>query len=135
MSKALQILSHNLSSLIGEGRPFKNDADMGERTGLGQRKIHRLRNQEGEPKLDNLDTLSERLHVPIAALLSPDMDPLRASVPVEISELIKRIVSLAEKHALETHDLAHLSSAVSLIERSKADLTFVSETKTRGTGT
>jgi hypothetical protein len=135
MSKSLQILSANLESLIGEGRRFRNDAEMGERTGLGQRKIHRLRNQAGEPKIDNLDILAERLHVPIPALLSPGMNVLDGSLPVEVADIVKRICSLAFKNALEPHDLMHLSSAVSLIEKSKGNLVLSSESNKRGTGT
>jgi DNA-binding phage protein len=135
MSKALHILSRNLDSLIGEGRRFKNDMEMGERTGMGQRQIHRIRKQETEPKLANLDVLSERLHIPMPALLSPNMDVLSAAVPADVSDLIKRICALAEKQALETHELEHLSSAVSLIERTRAALPLTLETRTRGTGT
>jgi hypothetical protein len=135
MSKALEILSSNISSLIGEGKPFRNDADMGERTGLGQRKIHRLRNQAGEPKIDNLDTLSERLHVPIPALLSPNMDVVQGSLPTQVADIVRRICTLAFKNALEPHDLMHLSSAVSLIEKSKGNVILSSESNKRGTGT
>lgn len=135
MSKALQILSANLESLIGEGKRFRNDAEMGERTGLGQRKIHRLRNQAGEPKFDNLDVLSERLHVPIPALLSPGMNVLEGSLPAEVADIVGRICALAFKRALEPHDLMHLSSAVSLIEKSKGAVSFSSEGNKRGTGT
>lgn len=135
MSKALQILSANLESLIGEGKRFRNDAEMGERTGLGQRKIHRLRNQAGEPKFDNLDVLSERLHVPIAALLSPNMDIVQGSLPPEVAEIVSRICNLALKNALESHDLMHLSSAVSLIEKSKGNVILSSDSNRRGTGT
>lgn len=135
MSKALEILSSNLNSLIGEGRPFRNDADMGERTGLGQRKIHRLRNQAGEPKIDNLDVLSERLHVPIPALLSPNMDVVPGSLPAEVADIVRRICALAFRNALESHDLMHLSSAVSLIEKSKGAVMLSSDSNKRGTGT
>lgn len=135
MSKALQILSSNLASLIGEGKPYRNDTEMGERTGLGQRKIHRLRNQDGEPKLDNLDVLSERLHVPIPALLSPDMDVLRGALPDEVSEIVRRICTLAFKNLLEPRDLTSLSSVVSLIERTKGAVSLSSTESKRGTGT
>lgn len=135
MSKALQILSANLSSLVGEGKSYRNDAEMGERTGLGQRKIHRLRNQAGEPKIDNLDVLSERLHVPIPALLSPDMDPLKGSFTPGMAEIVGRLFALDSKHLLETHDLTLLSSVVSSIERGKAALSLSSESTKRGTGT
>jgi DNA-binding phage protein len=131
----MQILSANLESLIGEGRRFRNDAEMGERTGLGQRKIHRLRNQAGEPKFDNLDVLSERLHVPIPALLSPNMDVMQGAVPDSVADIVRRICALAYKNALEQHDLMHLSSAVSLIEKSKGIVTLSSESNKRGTGT
>lgn len=135
MSKALQILSSNLTALIGEGKAYRNDTEMGERTGLGQRKIHRLRNQDGEPKLDNLDVLSERLHVPIPALLSPNMDVLQGSLPDEVRDIVRRICTLAFKNALETRDLEHLSSAVSLIERTKGAVSSSFSESKRGTGT
>lgn len=135
MSKALQILSANLESLIGEGKPFRNDADMGERTGLGQRQIHRLRNQVSEPKFGNLDILSARLHIPIPALLSPNMDVVQGSLPPEVADIIRRICALALKNAFESHDLAHLSSAISLIEKSKGAVTLSSDGNKRGTGT
>lgn len=135
MSKAQQILSSNLSALIGEGKPYRNDTEMGERTGLGQRQIHRLRSQETEPKFHNLDVLSERLHIPIPALLSPNMDVLQGSLPDEVQDIVRRICTLAFKNALETHDLRHLSSAVSLIERTKGAVSSSFSESKRGTGT
>lgn len=135
MSKAQQILSSNLSALIGEGKPYRNDTEMGERTGLGQRQIHRLRSQETEPKFHNLDVLSERLHIPIPALLSPNMDVLEGSLPDEVRDIVRRICALAFKSALETRDLEHLSSAVSLIERTKGAVSLFSNESKRGTGT
>jgi hypothetical protein len=135
MSKALQILSANLESLIGEGKEFRNDTDMGDRTGLGQRKIHRLRTAEGEPKIDNLDVLSERLHYPIPALLSPNLDILQGSLAPEVAGIVQRVCNLAFKSALTDDDLKLLSSAVSAIERTKGELRLhLKETK-RGTGT
>jgi hypothetical protein len=135
MSKALQILSANLDSLIGEGKRFRNDAELGKFTGLGQRKIHRLRNEAGEPKFDNLDTLSEKLHVPIPALLSPGMNILDGVLPPEVADIVGRICSLAFKNVLETHDLMSLSSVVSLIEKTKGSAILSSEGNKRGTGT
>lgn len=135
MSKASQILSANIDNLIGEGKRFRNDTEMGERTGLGQRKIHRLRNQIGEPKLDNLDVLSERLHVPIPALVSPNMDVLSGLLSPEVGDIVRRICGLAYSGSLEAHDLMHLSSAVSLIEKTKGAVRLSSESIKRGTGT
>jgi hypothetical protein len=135
MSKAQKILSENLSSLIGEGKDFRSDADMGAHTGLGQRQIHRLRNQLTDAKLSNLDTLSERLHCPVQALLSPNFDVLNAALPSSVAEIVRKIVDLANSNMLEDHDLMHLSTAVQLIEKSKAPVRFTSERKTRGTGT
>lgn len=135
MSKAHKILSANLSSLIGEGNRFRNDSDMGERTGLGQRAIHRIRTQEVVPKLDTLDTLAQKLRIPLPALLSPGMDVLEGSLPQEIGDVLRRIITLAHMNALEAHDVMHLSSSVSLIEKSKGAVSSVSESTKRGTGT
>jgi hypothetical protein len=135
MSKALQILSANLESMVGEGKRYRNDADIGAKTGLGQRQIHRMRTQAAEPRFSNLDVLSERLHVPIPALLSPKMDVLNGALPPEVADIVRRICALAFKNALESHDLMHLSSAVSLIEKSKGAVSFSSESKKRGAGT
>lgn len=135
MSKTLKILSSNLDSLIGDGKRFRNDADMGKHTGLGQREIHRMRTQEVVPKINKLDVLSERLHLPIPALVSPNLDILEGSLSGEIREVVRRICDLAYKGILETHDLALLASAVSSIERGKSALTLSSESTKRGTGT
>lgn len=135
MSKALEILSANLESLIGEGKRFRNDNEMGEKTGLGQRQIHRLRTMATVPKFGNLDILSEKLHISVAALLSPGMNVLEGTLPPEVADLVQRICTLAFKRALEPHDLMHLSSAVSLIEKSKGNVILSSEGNKRGTGT
>lgn len=135
MSKAQQILSSNLSALIGEGKPYRNDTEMGERTGLGQRQIHRLRSQETEPKFRNLDVLSERLHIPIPALLSPNMDVLNGALPDEVSDIVRRVCTLAFKSSLTDEDLRLLSSAVSAIERTKGELRLSNREPKHGTGT
>lgn len=136
MSKAQKALSDNLESLIGEGKPFRNDADMGKHTGLGQRQIHRLRNQLTDAKLSNLDVLSERLHCPVPALISPEFDVFQGALPSSVANIVRRIVDLANKGSLEEHDLMHLSSAIQLIEKTKEPVRFTnSDKQQRGTGT
>lgn len=135
MSKAQQVLSDNLDSLIGDGRDFRSDADMGKQTGLGQRQIHRLRNQLTDARLSNLDVLSERLHRPVPALLSPKFDVIQGALPASISDIVGRIIGLANKDALTETDLAALSAVIQVMENTKAPVKFTSESQKRGTGT
>jgi hypothetical protein len=135
MSKAQKILSENIGRLIGEGKMFRNDADMGERTGLGQRQIHRLRHEATDPRLSNLDALSLKLRCPLPALLSPEFDVLQGALQPRVADIVRRIVDLANKNALEENDLLHLSTSIQLIENSKASVMFTSESQKRGTGT
>lgn len=135
MSKSAQNLANNLESLIGPGKRFSNDREAGERTGIGQRQVHRFRTMEVDPKLSSVDAISERLHLPAVALISPGMDALEGALPEEIKGIVRRIVALANERDLQSIDLMHLEATISLIERTKQALPLVSETRGTQTGT
>jgi transcriptional regulator with XRE-family HTH domain len=135
MSKALKILSANIDSLVGPGRRFANDGDLGEATKLGQRTIHRIRTQEVEPKIDKLDALAGGIGVTIPALFSPDLNPLQGAAEGAVGELIERLYRLARRGVLEDRDIETIASVISMAERSHAAIDLPADKPHRITGT
>lgn len=74
MDKALEILLHNLTNLIGEGKRFENESVFARACGIPQRTINRIRRREQDLTVEKLGQLAHGIGVTVSALFVPGMN-------------------------------------------------------------
>ena len=115
-SRALVVLSDNLRALAEKNE--WTQAQLGERTGIGQKNAGRILNREVEPKLDTLSEIAETLRVPEPVLLCPDMKPesiaLKPGIRAALITLIDDLIRIDDEGRLTDQTLSTLSAMLSL---------------------
>jgi transcriptional regulator with XRE-family HTH domain len=115
-SHALVVLSDNLRALAE-----KNDwtqAQLGDKTGIGQRQAGRILNRDIEPKLDTLSEIAATLRVAEPLLLCEGMRAesitVKPGIRAPLAALIDDLIRLDNEGKLSNQTLATLASVLAL---------------------
>lgn len=115
-SRALVVLSDNLKALATEKE--WTQAQLGEKTGIGQRQAGRILNRDVEPKLDTLSEIAQTLRIAEPLLLCPGMHPesiaIKPGIRAELAALIDDLIRLDNEGRLTDQTLATLGSMLAL---------------------
>lgn len=115
-SRALVVLSDNLKSLAEKNE--WTQAQLGEKTGIGQRQAGRILNREIEPKLDTLSDIASSLRVAEPLLLCEGMRPesvsIKPGIRAPLVALIDDLIRLDNEGNLTDQTLNTLVSMLAI---------------------
>lgn len=125
-SKALRILAANLDLLIGEGKRFFGNRELGmlpRYDPLGEKMIYRIRRLETEPGINTLERISDATGIPLPLLLIPNMRvhalTTEAGIRTEIAGLIEQLIDKDSVRPLTQDELQFVEGALNLVKRGK----------------
>lgn len=123
-SKALRVLAANLELLIGDGKRYASNRDLGllpRYNPLGDKLIYRIRKLESEPGLDTLERLADATGIPMSLLLVPDMSvhllTAEAGIRREIASIVQELLRKDALRPLSKEEIEFVAGAINLVKR------------------